>query len=100
MRGSAAAPGPARLRHPGDTRPTGRRTPRSGDGRLRGDGAPAVRDGGCRDGDGEEERAAPAGSALEPDPAVLELDQLLGDGQAQPGAAELAGRAGILLAEL
>ena len=49
--------------------------------------------------DGEEERAADAGLAFEPDAAAHQLDQPAADGQAQAGAAVLARRGHVGLRE-
>ena len=48
---------------------------------------------------GEQERAADAGLALDPDPAAHQLDEPLADRQAQPGAAVLAGGGHVGLGE-
>src|SRR5438132_12185682 len=77
----------------GDLPPFGGRSLRRRDRRLGG----SLRSGGDRH--GERERAALPRGALEPDASALELDELLRDREAEPGAAELPGRARVLLAE-
>jgi hypothetical protein len=52
-----------------------------------------------RERDVEPEHAAPAGSPLRADLAAHQLDQLLGDGQPEPGAAVVAGGRGVGLRE-
>src|SRR6266849_4249419 len=47
--------------------------------------------GGVEDGDGEVELRAAADFAFDPDAAAMHFDDVLGDGEAQAGAAELAG---------
>src|SRR5712691_1687414 len=47
--------------------------------------------GGVEDGDGEMELGAAADFAFDPDAAAVHFDDVLGDGEAQAGAAELAG---------
>src|SRR5260370_36281916 len=51
--------------------------------------------GGVEDGDGEVELRAAADFAFDPDAAAMHFDDVLGDGEAQAGAAELAGARGV-----
>src|SRR6266849_5715374 len=51
--------------------------------------------GGVEDGDGEVELRAAADFAFDPDAAAMHFDDVLGDGEAEAGAAELAGARGV-----